>query len=65
MSFMTPFMGPIQIVITCLESFSLTWNPCICPKCGFINLYNWILLVTLWMCFWQHLVCKIECLLFY
>jgi hypothetical protein len=40
MSFMTPFMGPIQIVITCLESFSLTWNPCICPKCGFINLYN-------------------------
>ncbi len=40
MSSLTPLMGPIQTIIICLESFSLTWNPCIRPKCGFINLYN-------------------------
>jgi hypothetical protein len=37
MSSLAPFMGPIQIVITCLELFSLTWNPCICLECKFIN----------------------------
>jgi hypothetical protein len=51
MSSLTPLMGPIQTIIICLELFSLTWNPCIRPECGFINLYNWILLVTLHICF--------------
>jgi hypothetical protein len=37
MSSLTPLMGPIQIIIICLESFSLIWNPYIRPKCGFIN----------------------------
>jgi len=27
--FLRGFMGPKQMVITCLKSFSLTWKPCI------------------------------------
>lgn len=36
----TPSMSPTLTVITFLEQFSLTWNPCIHPKCGYINLQN-------------------------
>jgi hypothetical protein len=37
-SSLTPSTGPTLTIITFLEQFSLTWNPFIQPKCGYINL---------------------------